>query len=105
MVQVSAESQHILRVHDTGTLKTIIAPYRKTEAPTRTVTSQACGTQIVQGAETACFDDVNATYSNGKQSILTIYDDSAQAAFASQPREAHRKLRANPAQSPGPSME
>jgi hypothetical protein len=76
-----AESQHILRVHDTGTFKTIIAPYRKTEAPTRTVTSQACGTQIVQGAETTCFDDVHATYSNGTQSILTIYDNSAQAAF------------------------
>ena len=46
-----SESQHILRVHDTGPFTTLILPYRKTEAPVRTVTQQACGIQVVQAGE------------------------------------------------------
>lgn len=76
-----AESQHILRIHDTGPFTTIILPFRKTEPPSRTVTQQACGVQIVQGVETTCFNPSAATYSNGASSILTAYDDSSQSAF------------------------
>jgi hypothetical protein len=76
-----AEVQDILRIHDTGPFTTVILPYGKTEAPTRTVTQQACGTQIVQGAETTCFNNSAATYSNGATSILTVYDSSTQIAF------------------------
>lgn len=81
-----AETQHILRVHDTAPFTTILLPYAKTSAPVRTVTQQACGVQIVQtngtnGAETTCFNDSAAQYSNATTSILSIYDGSAQAAF------------------------
>ncbi|MDP9170933.1 MAG: hypothetical protein M3N54_09980 [Acidobacteriota bacterium] len=77
-----AESQHILRIHDSGPFSTVIMPYRKTEAPAaRTVTSQACGTQIVQGAETTCFNDSAATYTNGTKGILSVYDTSSQTGF------------------------
>jgi hypothetical protein len=76
-----AESQHILRVHDSGPFTTIILPYRKTEVPARTVAQQSCGTQIQQGTETTCFNNSAATYSNGTQSILSVYDSSTQSAF------------------------
>ena len=81
-----AETQHILRVHDTGSFATILMPWPKTAAPVRTVTEQACGTQIVQttggGIETTCFSDSVAQYSNGTNaSILTVYDGSTQTAF------------------------
>jgi hypothetical protein len=76
-----SEVQDILRVHDTGPFTTIILPYRKTEAPTRTVSQQACGVQIVQGNETSCFNRSAATYSNGSTGILTAYDTSSQTAF------------------------
>ena len=76
-----AEIQDILRVHDTGPFTTLILPYRKTETPTRTVTTQACGTQVVQGAETSCFNNSAATYTNGTTSILTVYDSSTQSAY------------------------
>jgi hypothetical protein len=76
-----AEVQDILRVHDSGPFTTLILPYRKTETPTRTVSTQACGTQIVQGAETSCLNNSAATYTNGSASILTVYDASIQSAF------------------------
>jgi hypothetical protein len=76
-----AEIQDILRVHDTGPFTTIILPYRKTETPTRTVSQQSCGVQIVQGLETTCFNGSVATYSNGSTGILTVYDTSSQTAF------------------------
>jgi hypothetical protein len=76
-----AESQDILRVHDTGPFTTLILPYRKTEAPTRTVTQQSCGVQIVQGSETSCFNNSAATFTNGTSSILTVFDSSTQTAF------------------------
>src|SRR5262249_26028138 len=76
-----AETQHILRIHDTGPFTTIILPYRKTEAPTRTVTQQACGVQIVQGTATTCFNSSAAIYTNGATSTLTTYDNSSQSAF------------------------
>jgi hypothetical protein len=76
-----AEIQHILRIHDTGPFTTIILPYRKTEPPTRTITQQSCGVQIVQGTETTCFNPSGARYTNGARSILTAYDGSAQSAF------------------------
>lgn len=78
------ETQHILRIHDTGPFTSVILPYRKTEAPTRTVMQQACGVQITQSAptaETACFSNSAATYTNGATSILTVYDGTTQAAF------------------------
>ena len=71
----------MLRVHDTGPFTTLILPYRKTEAPTRTVTQQSCGVQIVQGSETTCFNNSAATYTNGTTSILTMFDSSTQTAF------------------------
>src|SRR5207247_9619285 len=76
-----AQTQHVLRMHDTGPLATVILPYRKTEAPSRTVTQQACGIQIVQGAATTCFNNSAAIYSNGATSILTTYDNSTQSAL------------------------
>jgi hypothetical protein len=75
------ESQHILRIHDTGPFITIILPFRKTEPPSRGVTQQNCGVQIVQGAETTCFNDSSAVYSNGTTRILTVYDNTTQSAF------------------------
>jgi hypothetical protein len=81
-----SETQHILRVHDNGPLTTILMPWPKTAKPTRTVTAQACGTQIVQttgsGTETTCFNDSAAQYTNGTtSSILSVYDGSTQSAF------------------------
>ena len=76
-----SEVQDILRIHDTKPFTTVILPYRKTEAPTRTVTQQACGIQIAQTGETSCFNNSAATYTNGSTSILTVYDSSTQAAF------------------------
>jgi hypothetical protein len=81
-----AETQQILRLHDTGPLTTILMPWDKTAPPTRTVTEQPCGTQVVQttgsGVETTCFSGSMAQYSNGTtSSILTVYDASAQSAF------------------------
>jgi hypothetical protein len=80
-----AEAQHILRVHDTGPFTTLILPYVKTARPDRTVTQQECGYQIVQNtqaaAETTCFNDSVALYTNGITSILSVYDDTAQSAF------------------------
>jgi len=75
------ERQDILRVHDTGSFTTIIAPYRKTEAPRRSVTEQPCGIQIVQERETTCFSDAGMTYSNGTRHALSVYDSSRQSAY------------------------
>ncbi|HEY3824148.1 MAG TPA: Ig-like domain-containing protein [Bryobacteraceae bacterium] len=83
-----AESQHILRVHDTGPFTTVILPYRKTEAPTRSVTQPACGTQISQttnvGTEITCFNGSMAMYAGIRSRVLTVYDTSTQAAFGFQ---------------------
>lgn len=76
-----SETQHILRVHDTGPFTTIILPYRKTEAPSRAVSRQPCGTQIAQGSATTCFNGSSATYTDGAINVLTVYDDSSQTAF------------------------
>jgi hypothetical protein len=76
-----AEVQDILRIHGSGPFTSIILPYRKTEAPTRTVTQQSCGVQILQGSEITCFNASAAQYSNGTESILTVYDGSTQSAF------------------------
>jgi len=85
-----AETQHILRVHDNGPLTTILMPWAKTAQPARTVTEQACGTQVVQttilGIETTCFGNSAAQYSKGTtpgtmSNILTVYDASTQTAF------------------------
>jgi hypothetical protein len=75
------ERQHILRVHDTGTFRTIIAPFRKGYPPTRTATLATCGIEIVQGTETTCFSDSLLTYTNGTKQVLTVYDSSTQSAF------------------------
>jgi hypothetical protein len=75
------ERQHILRVHDTGTFQTLIAPYRNGETPMRTVTMESCGIQIVQGPEITCFNDSALTYTNGTTQVLTVYDTSSQSAF------------------------
>jgi hypothetical protein len=82
------ESQDILRIHDTGTFQTVIAPYRKSETPTRTFVSGSCsaglgGTvyQMTQGSETTCFNDSAMSFTNGAQQTLTVYDESSQAAF------------------------
>jgi hypothetical protein len=73
------EEQQILRVHDTGPFKTFILPYRKTETPTRSVSTQTCGTQIVQGSETTCFNDQVATWTDGTINDLFIFDTSSQS--------------------------
>ncbi len=75
------EIQDILRIHGAGPFTSILLPYRKTETPTRTVTQQSCGIQIVQGTEITCFTPSAAQYSNGAKSILTVYDGSTQSAF------------------------
>jgi hypothetical protein len=75
------EVQDILRVHDTGSFATIILPYQKTQPPSRTVSQQGCGTNIVQGSETTCFNNSAATFSNGTTGVLTVYDSSSQTAF------------------------
>lgn len=82
------ESQDILRVHDTGVFKTVMAPYRKSETPTRTFTSGSCtngvgGTvyQMVTGSETTCFNDSAMSFTNGTEQVLTTYDGSTQSAF------------------------
>ena len=82
------ESQDILRVHDTGTFTTVIAPYRKSESPSRTFTSGNCSSgmggivkQMVQGGETTCFNDSAMSFTNGTEQVLTTYDTSTQSAF------------------------
>ena len=75
-----AEVQDILRIHDTGATTTLILPYRKTETPTRTVTTAACGTQVVQGTETTCFNDSLETWTDGTTAIMTVMDNSSQTA-------------------------
>jgi hypothetical protein len=76
-----SEVQDILRFHDIGPFTTVILPYRKTEAPIRTVSQAACGVSIVQGGESSCFNNSAATYTNGSTSILTVYDSSSQSAL------------------------
>jgi hypothetical protein len=76
-----AEIQDILRIHGSGPFTTLILPYRKTDTPSRTVTQQACGVQIVQGGATSCFNNSTATYTSASTSILTVYDGSTQSAF------------------------
>jgi hypothetical protein len=75
------EQQDILRVHSAGSIGTLFAPYRKTETPTETLSSQTCGTQIVLGSETTCFNNSAMTYTNGTAYVLTTYDSSTQTAF------------------------
>ncbi len=98
-----AETQHILRVHDNGPLTTIPMPWDKTVPPARTVTEQACGTQIVQttgsGVETTCFSDSAAQYSNGATtSILTVYDATTQSAFGMTATGGPQEIAVGPAQ-------
>jgi hypothetical protein len=102
-----AESQHILRVHDNGPLTTILMPYAKTAAPQRTVTAQACGTQVVQttasGVETTCFGASAAQYSNvatagTTSSILSVYDGSTQSAFGVTASGGPQEIAIGPAQ-------
>ena len=81
-----SETQHILRVHDTGAFTTILMPYAKIATPARTVTQQACGTQVIQttasGPETTCFSGSAAEFSKGAtSSVLTVYDGTTQSAF------------------------
>jgi hypothetical protein len=45
------------------------------------VKQAACGIQITQGAEQTCFNDSAATYVNGTESVLSVYDASTQSAF------------------------
>ena len=76
-----AEVQDILRVNDTGAFTTLIGPYDKGATPTRTVTTQTCGIQVVQGSEATCFNDDAATWTNGTTNVLTAYDASSATAF------------------------
>ena len=78
-----AEVQHILRVHDNvgGPFSTIIMPYQKGNTPTRTVTQQACGVQVLQGTETTCFNGSMATYAGRRSRMFTVYDTSTQSAY------------------------
>jgi hypothetical protein len=93
-----SEVQHILRIHDTGPFTTIILPYRKNEAPTRTVTRQSCGVQIVQGPETSCFSDSSAIYTNGNTSVLTVFDGSNQEAYGIRASGGSQEVTVQPAQ-------
>ena len=98
-----SETQHILRVHDTGAFTTILMPYAKTATPARTVTQQACGTQVVQttlsGVETTCFSGSAAQYSNGiTSSILTVYDGTTQSAFGATAAGGPQEVALSPTQ-------
>lgn len=75
------ESGQILRVNSTGGFRTLIAPFRKTEAPTRTLTQDGAVTTIVQGTETTTVTDSAATWTDGTTSILAVFDDTS-ASFA-----------------------
>ena len=68
------ESQYILRVLGTGSFSTVILPYRKGEAPTRTVTQQPCGVRISQGGETFCVGERSYQFSDGTRTVLTTFD-------------------------------
>ena len=68
------ETQRILRVQGNGSFSTIILPYRKGEAPLRTVTQDTCGVRISQGNETLCFAERSYQFSDGTRSILTTFD-------------------------------
>ena len=68
------ESQYILRVLGTGSFSTIILPYRKTEAPTRTVTQERCGVRISQGGETLCVGERSYQFSDDMRTILSTFD-------------------------------
>ncbi len=76
-----AETQHILRVHDTGAFTTILMPYAKAARPDRIVTQDACGTRIAQASETLCFTDSVAQYGRATANVLTVYDGTTQSAF------------------------
>ena len=64
----------ILRVLGTGSFSTIILPYRKTEAPTRTLAHEACGVRISLGGETLCVGERRYQFSDGTRTILATFD-------------------------------
>jgi hypothetical protein len=68
------ESQYILRVQGTGSFTTLILPYRKGEAPSRTVTLEHCGIQIAQSTESLCMSEAGYQFSDRLRKILTTFD-------------------------------
>ena len=68
------ESQYILRVQGTGSFATLILPYRKGEAPSRTVTLEHCGIQIAQLTESLCMSEAGYQFSDRLRKILTTFD-------------------------------
>lgn len=79
--RIFAETQHILRIHDSGAFSTVILPYAKAQRPLRTVTQEDCGTQIIHGAETLCFNDSASFYGGPGQRIVTAYNERPQNSF------------------------
>ena len=65
---------YTLRIRATGDVAAIYLPYRKAESPTRTVTLESCGTQIVQGSATTCISSSGANYSDGTTEVLSTFD-------------------------------
>jgi hypothetical protein len=68
------ESQYILRVQGAGSFSTLILPYRKGEAPSRSVRQAACGILISQFPETLCFSEAAYQFSDGRRRILTTFN-------------------------------
>jgi hypothetical protein len=71
------ESQYILRVSGTGSFASLILPYRKGEAPVRTVTEDICGIRITQGQEMWCLGATSHIFSDPLRSILTTLNSSS----------------------------
>lgn len=76
------EQQHILRVLATGDLTTVIAPFRKGEAPaSRTVTQENCGLQVVQPSQTVCVSDRSYVGSTSSTQAIGSFDGSQVTAY------------------------
>jgi hypothetical protein len=89
-----SEIQDQFRVHGSGqSFYTLILPYRKTETPTRTVSTISSGTgtcpigstsstEIVQGAETTCINPSLISFTSGTVNKLMTLDTSSQTGFS-----------------------
>src|SRR5262249_10236163 len=68
------ESQYILRVQGTGSFSTLMLPYRKGEAPNRTVTQESCGIRVAESSESLCIAESSYQFADGSREILTTFD-------------------------------
>jgi hypothetical protein len=70
------EEQHILRVRGNGSFSTIFLPYRKGEAPDRTVKQDACGIRVAQRDSTLCFSEHSYSFTDSARTVLTTFDNT-----------------------------